>query len=57
MKPNENEQWKPGNNGVCNVCRRQRYCGSECRNHKAKVNSIIRNKVVEIITRGKGDEK
>lgn len=29
---NPDEQWKLG--GHCNECRRKRYCGTECKQHK-----------------------
>jgi sulfatase maturation enzyme AslB (radical SAM superfamily) len=36
-----NEQWKEG--GDCSKCRRQNYCGNECRLHRNRLRSMVKN--------------
>lgn len=50
MDPKSNEQWKL--DGICKICRRQKYCDVGCSANKKHQESIIRGAVQDMFSQG-----
>lgn len=54
MYETPDDQWKGC--GICEKCRRRKYCGKECSAHRRSMNYWIENEIVRRLMGGKTDE-